>query len=101
MTGIDRSEGSSLSMRTTLMPSSFGIMMSSRIRSGLRLRGFRKPLFAIRGGHHLVAIRLEAHAQDLEILRRVVDGENARRIVQDAVSFRKGIREPWQAACAD
>ena len=43
----------------------------------LEAAGFRKPLFAIRGGRHLVAVRLEAHAQDFEIFRRVVDRENA------------------------
>ena len=63
--------------------------------------GFRKPLFTIGGGRHFVAVRLEAHAQDLEVFRSIVDRENARRIVQGAVSFRKGTRESLQAAGAD
>ena len=63
--------------------------------------GFRKPLFTIGGGCNFVAIRLEAHAQDLEVFRSIVDRENARRIVQGAASLKKGTRESRKAAGAD
>ena len=67
----------------------------------LEVAGFRKSLFTIGGGRHFVAVRLETHAQDLEVFRRIVDRENARRIVQGTVSLRKGTRGSRKAAGAD
>ena len=67
----------------------------------LEVSRFREALFTIRGGFHCVAVRLETHAQDLEVFRRIVDRKNARRIVQGPVSFRKGTRESLRAARAD
>ena len=46
---------------------------------GLVLAHARQRLFAVGRRDHLVAVRLQAHADDIEVLRHVIDGENARR----------------------
>jgi hypothetical protein len=50
----------------------------------LELAGAGEPFLAVGCGLDLVAVRLEAHAQDLEVLRRVVDGEDEGRLAHGA-----------------
>ncbi len=55
---------------------------------GRQLPGACQALFTIGCGHDLVAVGLQSHAQNLQILLRIVDGENQRGIAHASLLFR-------------
>ena len=71
---------SALSWRHTSSPSSLGIMMSSRIRSGSLARAQRQRLLAVGGHHELVAVRLQPPRKDVAVGLVVVDDEDQGRL---------------------
>ena len=47
---------------------------------GQQLAGLFQRLDAVPGGHDLVALALEAHLQNVDIVRHIVDDQNQRRL---------------------
>ena len=74
---------SDFSWRQTSMPSIFGIMTSSRMRSGRSCPRERQGFFAVRGLQQLIALRREPRHQDVAIGLDIVDDEDPRGIVHD------------------
>ena len=83
MIGVNGIAASFLIRLQTSMPSIFGIMMSSRIRSGQMLLGGGERLLAVGGLLEVVALRPEPRHQDVAVGLVVVDDEDTRRTVHD------------------
>ena len=73
------SDASAFSRRQTSMPSSFGIITSSRIRSGRCSRARRQRLLAVGRGDDLVAWVASRVRRMSTVVRVVVDDQDARR----------------------
>ncbi len=82
MIGVNGIAGSLFSARHTAMPSTFGIMMSSRMRSGRARARQGERLFAVPRHHHLVAVAREPRLEHADVRRRIVRDQDARRVPQ-------------------
>ena len=72
----ERQSVSAFSRRHTSKPSSFGIITSSRIKSGRLFAGDGKRLLAIASLQELVALRSQSHDQNVAIGLVVIDDQN-------------------------
>ena len=81
MMGTKRGVISALSSLRTEMPSSFGIMTSSRTRSGSSVRAL-ECLVTVGRCNHLVSLRAQPNAQHFYIRGIVIDHQYPRRSSQ-------------------
>jgi hypothetical protein len=77
--GMNGNEVSHFNLLTASMPSILGISVEQH-QVWQQLAHFFERLHSVAGRHYLIALAFEAHLQDVEIVRNIIEDKNAGRV---------------------